>query len=135
MTVDYLINLLRGCEYFKNFNISTGFLSEKTNSVSVISNGKRKTVRKYCDGSFIEGLDFSIIIRLASHFGDNAKNISFLEQLINSLPSLRLSKATHFIPLGIEVTKGPTLCDDNIHSLKYEINCRFLYLQEKEINI
>ena len=135
MTVDYLIDLLRGCEYFKNFNISTGFLSEKTNSVSVIYNGNRKTVRKYCDGSNIESLDFSLIIRLSSHFGDNSKNIAFLEQLVNSLPSLRLSKEAHFIPLGIEVTKGPVLSDDNIHSLKYEINCRFLYLQEKEINI
>ena len=135
MTVDYLIELLKGCEYFKNFNISAGFLSEKTNSVSVIHNGNRETVRKYCDGSNIESLDFSLIIRLDSHFVNNLKNIAFLEQITNSLPSLRLSKASGFIPIGIEVIKGPVLSDDNIHSLKYQINCRFLYLQEKEINI
>ncbi len=130
MTVDYLITLLNGCEYLKDFNICTGFLSEKTNSVSVVFNGNHEVIRKYCDGAKIKAVDFSLIIRLSSSFGDNSKNIGFLEQLANSLPSLRLSKTTDFIPLGIEVKKGPVLFDDNIHSLKYEINCRFLYLQE-----
>ena len=130
MTVDYLIELLTGCEYLKEFNIGTGFLSEKTNSVSVVYNGNNDVIRKYCDGAKIKALDFSLIIRLSSSFGDNSRNIAFLEQLANSLPSLRLSKATDFIPIGIEVNKGPMLSDDNIHSLKYEINCRFIYLQE-----
>ncbi len=130
MTVDYLIDLLNGCEYLKDFNIGVGFLSEKTNSVSVVYNGNHNIVRKYCDGAKIKALDFSLIIRLNSQFSDNSKNIAFLEQLTTSLPCLRLSKTNDFIPLGIEVYKGPILADDNIHSLKYEINCRFIYLQE-----
>ena len=76
--VNYLIELLNGCEYLKEFNISAGFLSEKTNSVSVIYNGNHEVVRKYCDGAKIKALDFSLIIRLSSSFGDKSKNIAFL---------------------------------------------------------
>ena len=130
MVIDYLIKLLNDCEYLKEFNIGAGFLSEKTNSVSVVYNGNNNVIRKYCDGAKIKASDFSLIIRLSSSFGDNFKNIDFLEQLATSLPSLVLSKSTGFIPLGIEVRKGPMLSEDNIHSLKYEINCRFIYLQE-----
>ena len=130
MIVNYLIDLLKGCEYLKDFNIATGFLSEKSNSVSVVYEGNQKILRKYCDGAKIKSEDFSLIVRLNSYLGDNAENILFLEKLALSLPSLRLSDTTNFIPLGIEVKSGPQLNVDNIHSLKYEIKCRFIYLQE-----
>lgn len=130
MTVDYLIDLIKGCEYLKDFVVGAGFLSEKTNSVSIVPDGKEEIVRQYCDGAKIKGYGFSLIIRLGTNFGDNSKSLNFLEKLTDWLSSLRLSDGFGHIPLGISVDNGPSLKEDNIHSLKYEINCRFFYLQE-----
>lgn len=130
MTVDYLLNLLKGCEYLDGFMIAVGFLDEKTNSVSIVPDGNDEVVRKYCDGAKIMGYGFSLIIRLDTNFCDNSKNINFLEKLTDWLSSVRLSEDFGYIPLGISVNKGPKLKEDKIHSLKYEINCRFFYLQE-----
>ena len=130
MTVDYLLNLLKGCEYLDDFIIAVGFLDEKNNSVSIVPDGDDEVVRKYCDGAKIMGYGFSLIIRLATDFSDNSKNLEFLEKLTDWLSSIRLSDDFLHIPLGIVINKGPKLKEDKIHSLKYEINCRFFYLQE-----
>lgn len=130
MTVDYLLNLLKGCEYLDDFMIAVGFLDEKNNSVSIVPDGNDEVVRKYCDGAKIMGYGFSLIIRLATNFSDNSKNIEFLEKLTDWLSSIRLSDDFLHIPLGIVINNGPKLKEDKIHSLKYEINCRFFYLQE-----
>lgn len=130
MTVDYLLNLLKGCEYLDDFVIAVGFLDEKNNSVSIVPDGDDEVVRKYCDGAKIKEYGFSLIIRLGANFGDNSKNLDFLEKLTDWLSSIRLSDDFLHIPLGIVINKGPKLKEDKIHSLKYEINCRFFYLQE-----
>lgn len=130
MTVDYLLNLLKGCEYLDDFMIAVGFSDEKNNSVSIVPDGDDEVVRRYCDGAKIMGYGFSLIIRLATNFSDNSKNLDFLEKLTDWLSSIRLSDDFLHIPLGIVINKGPKLKEDKIHSLKYEINCRFFYLQE-----
>ena len=131
MTVDYLINLFKNCEYLDGFIVGAGFLSEKNNSVSVVPDGNEETVRTYCDGAKIKGVGFSLIIRLASDICDNSEHFSFLESVCDWISSYRnFSSEFSYTPLGIEILKGASLLEDNIHSLKYNIKCRFLYLQE-----
>ena len=131
MTVDYLINLFKNCEYFDGFNIGAGFLAEKNNSVSVMPDGDEEAVRTYCDGAKIKAYDFSLVIRLASDIGDNSKHFSFLESVCEWISSFKnFSYEVGYTPLGIEIIKGASILEDNIHSLKYNIKCRFLYLQE-----
>ena len=131
MTVDYLINLFRNCEYFDGFKIGAGFLSEKNNSVSVVPDGDEKIVRTYCDGAKIKGFGFSLIVRLASNGGDNQEHFDFLEKVCEWISSFEnFSGQSSYLPLKFEIIKGASLLEDNIHSLKYNIKCRFLYLQE-----
>ena len=131
MTVDYLINLFKNCEYLDGFIVGAGFLSEKDNSVSVVPDGDEETVRTYCDGAKIKGFGFSLIIRLASDMGDNSDHFSFLESVCDWISSFKtFASEISCTPLRIEIIKGATLSEDNIHSLKYSIKCRFLYLQE-----
>lgn len=131
MTVDYLINLFKNCEYLDGFTIGAGFLSEKNNSVSVVPDGDEEVVRTYCDGAKIKGFDFSLIIRLSCNMGDNSEHFSFLESVCDWISSFKdFSSHVSYTPLGIEIIKGANLLEDNIHSLKYNIKCRFLYLQE-----
>jgi len=131
MTVDYLINLFRNCEYFDGFKIGAGFLSEKNNSVSVVPDGDEKIVRTYCDGAKIKGFGFSLIVRLASNGGDNQEHFDFLGKVCEWISSFEnFSRQSSYIPLKFEIIKSASLLEDNIHSLKYKIKCRFLYLQE-----
>ncbi len=131
MTVDYLIDLFKGCEYIKGFGIGAGFLSDEINSVSVVPDGEEEIRRTYCDGAKIKSFGFSLIIRLASNMDDNSDNFSFLENICDWISSFdKFSDEFCYVPLGISIVRGATLIEDNIHSLKYEIKCRLEYLQE-----
>ncbi len=135
MTVNYLIDLLKDCEYIKGYEMGIGFLSNKINSVSVVPDGDEEIIRRYSDGAQIKGYNFSLILRLNANMGDNSQNFSIVEKLCNwmlALASDDFPKITDGVPLGITIIQGGTLCEDNIHSLKYKIKCRFSYLQEKE---
>ena len=135
MTVDYLIKILKDCEYIKGYEMGIGFLSNKVNSVSVVPDGNEEIIKRYSDGAKIKGYDFSLILRLDAAIGDNSKNFSLLSNLCDWLSIRELDdfpKLTDGMPLGISIIQGATLYEDNIHSLKYRIKCRFKYLQEKE---
>lgn len=131
MTVNYLVNLLKDCEYLEGFKIGTGFLSDKENSVSVLPDGNDEVIRSYCDGAKIRGFGFSLIFRLKSNMGDNLKNYTLLKEISDWILSQTFDNKSNAIK--ISVIKGAKLLEDNIHSLKYEIKCRFEYLEEKEI--
>ena len=60
------------------------------------------------------------------------KNLVFLENICKWISSVNPLEKMEGVPLGMKVIQGETLCDDNIHSLKYRIKCRFEYLQEQE---
>ena len=130
MTVNYLIELFKNCEYIKDFELGAGFLSDKVNSVSVVPDGEEEILREYADGAKIKGYRFSLIIRLPSVIGNNLKNLVFLENICKWISSVTPSEKMDGVPLGMRVIQGATLYDDNIHSLKYRIKCRFEYLQE-----
>lgn len=132
MTVDYLIKLFKNCEYIKNFYLDAGFLSDKVNSVSIVPDGDEEIIREYADGARIKGYSFSLIIRLPAVMGNNLQNLTLLENICKWISSVNPPEETECIPLGMSVIQGATLYDDNIHSLKYRIRCRFNYLQEKE---
>ncbi len=130
MTVNYLIELFKNCEYIKGFCLDAGFLSDKVNSVSIVPDGDEEIIREYADGAKIKGYRFSLIIRLPSGMGSNLQNLTLLENICKWISSVNPSEQMEGIPLGISVIQGATLYDDNIHSLKYRIKCRFSYLQE-----
>ena len=133
MTVDYLIKVLKNCRYIKGYEMGIGFLSNKVNSVSVVPDGNEEIIKRYSDGAKIKGYDFSLILRLDAAFGDNSINFSLLSNLCDWLSALEFNdfpKMTDGTPLGINVIQGGTLYEDNTHSLKYKIKCRFSYLQE-----
>ncbi len=130
MTVNYLIKLFKNCEYIKDFELSAGFLSDKVNSVSVVPDGEEEIIREYADGAKIKGYRFSLIIRLPSAIGNNLQNLTFLENICKWISSVTPSGRMEGVPLRMSVIQGATLYDDNIHSLKYRIKCRFSYLQE-----
>ena len=131
MTVDYLINLFKNCEHFNGFKIGAGFLLEKSNSVSVVPDGEESVIRTYCDGAKIKSIGFSLIIRLASDFGDNSEHFAFLDKVSRWIDSYKnFPEGFQYEPLRFEIVKGAKLTEDNVHSLKYNIKCRFLYLQE-----
>lgn len=130
MTVNYLIELFKNCEYIKDFELGAGFLSDKVNSVSVVPDGDEEIIREYTDGAKIKGYRFSLIIRLPSRMEKNLQNLDFLENICRWISSFNPSGQMEGVPLDIKVIQGATLCDDNIHSLKYRIKCRFEYLQE-----
>ncbi len=132
MTVDYLIKLFRNCEYIKDFYLDAGFLSDKVNSVSIVPDGDEEIIRKYADGAKIKGYRFSLIIRLPAGMGNNLQTLTLLENICKWISFVKPSEKMEGIPLGMSVIQGATLYDDNIHSLKYKIECRFNYLQEKE---
>lgn len=130
MTVNYLIKLFKNCEYIKDFELDAGFLSDKVNSISIVPDGDEEIIREYADGAKIKGYRFSLIIRLPSVIGNNLQNLTFLENICKWISSVNPSQHMEGIPLGMRVIQGATLYDDNIHSLKYIIKCRFSYLQE-----
>lgn len=135
MTVNYLIDLFKNCEYIKGYEVGIGFLSDKVNSMSIMPDGDEVITRKYSDGAKIKGYNFSLIIRLGATIGDNSKSFSLLDKLcdrISAISSDNFPKMTDGVPLGIKIIQGATLYEDDIHSLKYRIKCRFNYLQEKE---
>lgn len=135
MTVDYLVNLLKSRDFLGGMSIDTGYLSEKDNSVSVEPDGSDEVVRNYCDGGKIKAFGFSLVIRLKKGLGDNAENLKITERISDYLVSLNdFLQCGGEIPLLIEVTKGPVLAEDNIHSLKYRTECRLLYLKEEKNN-
>ncbi len=130
MTVDYIIRLFKNCEYIKGFCLDAEFLSDKVNSVSVVPDGEEEIIREYADGAKLKGYRFSLNIRLPSVMGSNLQNITLLENICKWISSVNPSEKMEGVPLGISVIQGATLYDDNIHSLKYRIKCRFSYLQE-----
>ncbi len=133
MTVNYIIDLLKDCEYIKGYEMGIGFLRDKVNSVSVVPDGDEEIIRSYTDGAKIKGYNFSLLIRMSTDFCDNSKNFLKLEKICDWLSSRsadNLGGMEDGVPLGIKVIRSGTLSDDNIHSLKYEIKCRFEYLQE-----
>ena len=135
MTVNYLMDLFKDCEYIKGYEMGIGYLSDKVNSMSIVPDGDEEIIRKYSDGAKIKGYNFSLIIRLGAKMGNNSENFSFLDTLcdiISSLTTDDFPEMTNGVPLDIKIIKGATLYEDNIHSLKYRIKCRFSYLQEKE---
>ena len=135
MTVNYIIDLLKDCEYIKGYEMGIGFLRDRVNSVSIVPDGDEEIIRNYIDGAKIKGYKFSLLIRMNADFCDNSNNFLKLEKICDWLSSLspdNLKSMTDGVPLGIKIIKSGTLSDDNIHSLKYEIKCRFDYLQEQE---
>lgn len=133
MTVNYIIDLLKDCEYIKGYEMGIGFLRDKVNSVSIVPDGDEEIIRNYMDGAKIKGYNFSLLIRMGAEFCDNSKNFLKLEKICDWLSSLstdNLKGMEDGVPLGIKIIKSGTLYDDNIHSLKYKIKCRFDYLKE-----
>ena len=134
MTVNYLVNILKDCRYIKGYEMGIGFLSNKVNSVSVVPDGDEEIIKRYSDGAKIKGYNFSLILRLGANIGDNSKNFSLLSNIcewLSSLESDDFPKMIDGTPLGISIIQGGVLCEDNTHSLKYKIKCRFSYMQEK----
>lgn len=135
MTVDYLIELLKSCDFPDGFSIGVGFLPEKGNSASVEPDGKNEIVRSYCDGGMIMAYGFSLLVRLKKSLGDNAENLKLTEKISDCLTLHKdLPECDDGIPLAVEVTGGAVLEEDNIHSLKYRMKCRLLYLKEDKNN-
>ena len=87
------------------------------------------TPNAVADGEFLnkvaEKLHFPLVVKKS--YGSFGAGVQLAE---NMADLTRISNDFLHIPLGIVINKGPKLKEDKIHSLKYEINCRFFYLQE-----
>lgn len=115
------------CELLNGFDIRCGHLTNKCKSVSIVPVGDCTTLRSYSDGERIIGENFKLIIRLAMH-EENSNNFDFLNALSDWIRKVKVSEITSdtypLIPVGITLTQGAKLEEDDIHSGKYTIKFR-----------
>ncbi len=133
MITQYLYELLSQWEILEDFDICSGFLG-KGKSLSVSTPEASRVKKSYTDGEEILSREFTLLLRLPSDREKNFENSVFLERLCNEISEYREEDNELFSQffdgelVEMNVLEGPQRIGDDIHSIRYEINCELVYV-------
>ncbi len=139
MIIDSIRNYMLSCPLLEGEKINVNCLGQKAVAYTIDSVAENPLIKRYCDGGTLKQYKFIFALRdvYDEIISENIRIANFFEQLAawienqNTAGILPNIDDERCIAEKIEVTKNAYLLESSIDSMRYQMELRLVYRQER----